>query len=347
MKVLVRLYANHKDRRGMGDSVQFIIVLKHLKKAYPNWQLYTETTSGKENCYNGFVNHTYNAHESPSNPKDFDKVINFFFPEPTAATSDLSIRFQVPSSKPTHAIFEDLKLEPDPKLFKYEIKIQEQIRRMVKQYMGTIPNKNGIVTIHHRAASSPYNKDIDERDLSKLCDSLIHNGFTPLILDWKGTKLPDQKRIFIPDQNNSIWMGKPYGDVATIAAIIEQSRLFIGVDSGPLHLAGATQTPSIGYWKYHHPVHYFDFSHVVHMVPHEHLKYIKSNNKAGTDDLFQRNYKHRWYSHGNRAGSLIDTAYEVLNISNDKHIQEQKQEQKIIFPFCPIQDRQWWTIKVQ
>lgn len=320
MKVLARLYANHKDRRGLGDAVQFIIVLKHLKKEYPNWEIYTETTYGKEGCFNELVKFTYNVHDFPSNPKNFDKVINILFPEPNANTSDLSARFKVPSTKPTDAIVNDLKLQPDPKLFKYEIKIEEKIKNMVKDYMDTIPNKNGIVTIHYHASSSPFNKDIHESDLVKVCNNLIHNGYTPLILDWKGSRIPDQKRIFTPESSNSIWMGKSHGDAAVIASIIEQSKLFIGVDSGPLHIAGSTSTPSIGYWKFHHPVHYYDFSHVVHMVQHDHLKYMKSKKIEVTDGFFQENYKHRWYSSNNRANSIIDTIHEVLDANKNREI---------------------------
>lgn len=318
MKLLARLYATHTDRRGLGDAVQFTIILKHLKKEYPNWAIYTETTYGKESCFNGLVHHTYNVQKDPSDPKNFNKVINFFFPEPNTNTSNLSAKFKVPATKTTDAIVNDLKIEPDPKLFTYEINIQEHVKNMVKEYMNTIPNRNGIVTIHHHASSSPHNKDIDERDLIKLCDSLIHNGYTPLILDWKGSKLPDQKRIFTPVLSNPIWMGKPHGDAGVIASIIDQSRLFIGVDSGPLHIAGSTQTPSIGYWKFHHPVHYYDFSHVVHMVQHDHLKYMKSRKIEVTDGFFQENYKHRWYASNNRANSIIDTVYEVLNSSKEK-----------------------------
>lgn len=317
MKVLTRLYATHKDRRGLGDTVQFIIVIKHIKKHYPDWELFTETTSGKVSCFNGFVSQARNIQESLPH-QEYNKIINFNFPEPNSSTSDLSAKYNVPATKVTHTIVEDLKVTPDINLYKYEIKIQEQIRRTVKHYMQGIPNKNGIVTIHYRASSSPFNKDIDEREVNRLCDSLIHNGYTPLILDWKGSGIPDQKRIFHPDKNNSIWNGNQTGDAATIAAIIEQSRLFIGVDSGPLHLAGATQTPSIGYWKFNHPVHFFDISNVIHMIPHDHLKYMKSNNKPITDDFFQRNYRHRWYASHRRGDSIIETVHEALDISKEK-----------------------------
>lgn len=345
MKVLVRLYANSRDRRGLGDAVQLVIILKHLKKTHPNWEIYTETSSGKESCFTGFVKHTFNIEESPANPKDFEKVYNLFFGEPNKSTSELAVKYQVPATKTTTTLVEDFQIIPDPLLFKYDINISAQIHRIVKSYLSTIPSKNGIITIHPHAISTPHNKDIDDKDLSMICDSLIHNGYTPLILDWKDSDLPDQKRIFSPMRNNSIWMGQPHGNAGVIASIISQSKLFIGVDSGPLHVAGTTKTPTIGYWKFHHPIHFYDLSdNVTHMTPCEHLKYMYSDNKRLLDDYFQRNYKHRWYS-GCRKTAIVDTIYETIGTNQTKN-EIVKDEKIILPPFHSIRDRQWWPIKI-
>lgn len=68
-----------------------------------------------------------------------------------------------------------------------------------------------------------------------------------------------------------MWHGKGTGDAESLAALIDASRLLIGVDSGPLHVAGATTTPTIGVWTQHHPVHFFDLAdNVLHLVPGDH-----------------------------------------------------------------------------
>lgn len=46
-------------------------------------------------------------------------------------------------------------------------------------------------------------------------------------------------------------------DVQGLLALIDQADLLIGVDSGPLHLAGLTRTPALGLWaEGHHPARY-------------------------------------------------------------------------------------------
>src|SRR5436305_1747188 len=79
------------------------------------------------------------------------------------------------------------------------------------------------------------------------------------------------------------------GDAEVLAALIEAATLMIGVDSGPLHLAGATTTPTIGVWTRHHPVHFFDLAgNVTHLVPGDHAQLA-----AGGDALryFAEHYR--------------------------------------------------------
>ena len=53
-----------------------------------------------------------------------------------------------------------------------------------------------------------------------------------------------------------LWHGTRTGDADSSAALIAASQLVIGVDGGPLHVAGATATPTIGVRTQHHPVHF-------------------------------------------------------------------------------------------
>jgi hypothetical protein len=43
----------------------------------------------------------------------------------------------------------------------------------------------------------------------------------------------------------TLWLGKP-GQIADLAALLERARLYVGNDTGPLHLAGAVDTPVVG-----------------------------------------------------------------------------------------------------
>jgi hypothetical protein len=67
-----------------------------------------------------------------------------------------------------------------------------------------------------------------------------------VVLDWdRRSPLPDGVRIHNPGADHELWGGSGTGDAETLAALIEQSALLVGVDSGPLHVAGATATPTL------------------------------------------------------------------------------------------------------
>jgi ubiquinone/menaquinone biosynthesis C-methylase UbiE len=115
-----------------------------------------------------------------------------------------------------------------------------------------------------------------------------------VILDWdRRSPLIEQEHIHNPGASHELWGGIGTGDAEVLAALIGASALMIGVDSGPLHVAGACSTPTIGVWTRHHPVHYFDLAaNVTHLVPEDHASYA-----AGPHALafFARNYRSRAY----------------------------------------------------
>jgi FkbM family methyltransferase len=69
----------------------------------------------------------------------------------------------------------------------------------------------------------------------------------------------------------------------------------VGVDSGPLHVAAATTTPTLGVWLRHHPLHYLGLAdNVLHLVPERHEGMIRGNREAGAA-FFRAHYRHRTY----------------------------------------------------
>jgi 2-polyprenyl-3-methyl-5-hydroxy-6-metoxy-1,4-benzoquinol methylase len=127
-----------------------------------------------------------------------------------------------------------------------------------------------------------------------VCDVVLAAGHTPVILDWdRRSPLPDGSRIFNPGVDHELWGGCGTGDAEVLAALIEGSRLMVGVDSGPLHVAGATSTPTIGVWTRHHPVHYFDLAdNVLHLVPGNHAERVHGPQALA---YFQQHYRYQTY----------------------------------------------------
>jgi FkbM family methyltransferase len=149
-----------------------------------------------------------------------------------------------------------------------------------------------------------------------LCDKVLEAGYVPIVLDWDfRTPLADGKRIHNPNSRHDLWGGTGTGDAETLAALIALSSLMIGVDSGPLHVAGATSTPTIGVWTGHHPLHYFEHAdNVTHLVPEHHRQLLRAERDAGMK-YFHEHYRFTTYQ--DLGATLIATVRERLTGLDD------------------------------
>lgn len=289
---------------GLGDTAQFSIVLKHLRKHRPDWKVFTEIPVGKHTglrqlCENSFVR------GSRPSKLVFDQIIATKWLETAQCYEN------IPSGKVTRSLLEEFKINPDESLFKYQIDPEREHLNAAQQYVASLPPSKGIVTIHYQGTSSKDKKNIPTEEIGEVCRHLVKNDYMPVILDWdKRSPLPDQRTIFNPDKFHPMWGGTGTGCMATIAALIQRSKLFIGVDSGPLHVAGSTSTPSIGIWVRHHPLHFFELSDVHHLVPSDFGKLIKMKNRAAGEDYFERKYKYSRYV--DLREGLLDAVVEKL-----------------------------------
>ena len=90
-----------------------------------------------------------------------------------------------------------------------------------------------------------------------------------------------RRAVHNPHADEELWGGTGTGDAEALAALIEHSALLVGVDSGPLHVAGATTTPTVGVWLRHHPLHYFGLAdNVLHLVPDRHETHVRGDRAA-------------------------------------------------------------------
>src|SRR5206468_12527752 len=125
----------------------------------------------------------------------------------------------------------------------------------------------------------------------------------------------DGKRIHNPDSQAVLWGHTGTGDAEALAALIELSALMIGVDSGPLHVAGATSTPTIGVWTKHHPLHYFAHAgNVTHLVPEAHADLIRGERATG-EAYFRDHYRFRTYQ--DLGAGLLSLVREQLKNPDD------------------------------
>ena len=283
-----------KFRHGLGDAVQLTIVLKHLAVCRPNWNVDVAALTGKHSALHHLCRHVQVLDHEEVERQAYDQVYMLEWHESRQAYA------QYPSTKPTRCLQEVFKIEPQLDHCRYSIQVRPETSARARRYLAgicrTSPDEANFpaVLLHYEGNTSGDRKNLPHELAGELCDTIRAEGFVPVILDWdRRSPLPDGKSVFNPGSDHALWGGTGTGDAEVLAALCAASRLVIGVDSGPLHVAAATNTPVIGVWTHHHPVHYFDLSdNVLHLVPgdHEQLTY-----GADATKFFKTHYRYQVY----------------------------------------------------
>ncbi len=126
-------------------------------------------------------------------------------------------------------------------------------------------NGRPAVLLHANANTSPHAKDLHPLWLWQFYSKIIdETNAVILVLDWDDrTACPYHARI------RHLWREfawKP--DLAGLHALMCESSVFVGVDSGPLHFLRLTRTNGVGLWRGHRPYHYaLPRPRTVHVAP--------------------------------------------------------------------------------
>lgn len=281
-------------RHGLGDGVQVTIVLRHLRHFHPEWEVDLAALRGKHSvgrdlCRNQLIL------GQVIRRNDYDQIFTLDWHECSQAHA------RWPSTKPTRCLLDVFHLEPDLDLCQYQISRSPEAMGRACDYLASVSpaathvqGRFPVVLLHYQGNTSGDKKDLNHAVIRQVCDVIRETGFVPVILDWdRRSPLVDQKSIFNPGADHPLWSGHGTGDAEILAALIESSSLMIGIDSGPLHVAGATTTPTLGVWTRHHPVHYFDLaSNVRHLVPHNHRSLAAG---SAALEFFDQHYHHDTY----------------------------------------------------
>lgn len=302
-KVLIR------STHGAGDLVQLTIILQHLKKYQPNWELYLQCLIGKHPAGYGYCKRVWHDKEPQPNKGEFDRVYNLAWNECYNTYSDS------PSTKACQCLREVFNLQPDRTLLKYKLHVSDEARAITRGYLDSIGATGRAVAIHYEGNTSGHKKNVNREVIGVFCDWLIGKGLVPVILDWdRRSCLPNQKTIFNPGVGvNDIWGNTGTGDVERITALVEACKLFVGIDSCPQKCAGATNTPSIGLWVGHSPIQFMDLSpNFIHLVPHN-FPSIPPMHDSKAMKYFYENYRYQVYR--DLTETLIATAKPILHPS--------------------------------
>jgi hypothetical protein len=122
---------------------------------------------------------------------------------------------------------------------------------------------------------------------------MMRQGLVPVLLDmdYQSPVAKVEGVVRLDRRHPWLWDGERVGDAATLCALIENAEAFVGIDSGPAHVAAATTTPSIVIWRGTCPWSCFDPSpNVRHWVPYELKREVPT--------YFHDHYDVRWYTEG-------------------------------------------------
>lgn len=255
------------------------------------------------------------------------------WPEPKGVFAD------APATKAQHCLFRDFGLAPESSQYRFVIRDSE--RSHVAQWIARVKDEGErsrskdegermkdesaeasahsslrLVLLHFSGVSWSAEKNFPLAVVEAAVRAVLDAGGLPLLLDQAGSMPRIEGAIRVPA---SVTPG-----VGELAALIEAVDLFVGIDSGPGHLAGAVRgkkedgrrkteevepevsvssvlrpPSSILCWKSFHPLHYFPADNgVLHLVPADHQRLIRGNDSAATtaaNEYFARAYQHATY----------------------------------------------------
>lgn len=280
-------------RHGLGDAAQFTAVLRHLERTRPDAMIDVESKTGTHTAFAGLCRESYDIARAPAGATNYGEVIDIQWSEHEGHAER-----EMPSTKTVRCLREQFGISAQNFLLKYVINLLPESLSAAIAYLETIGVKleNGrynVVLLHYQGNTSTERKNLDHSHARAVCNFVIANGFVPMVLDWDHrSPLPNNKSIYCADADNGLWGGHGTGDANRLAALIANCSAMVGIDSGPLHVAATTSTPTIGVWTEHSPCRYFDFSDVLHLVP----KNWRQRAPSGSADWMMSAYRLREYS---------------------------------------------------
>ena len=270
---------------GLGDCVQLTSVLRHLHRQWPAWEWDVETSGCKSSIFAGLARQ---ARERADPSIKYERVYELDWPEPRTCYADS------PSTKAERCLREVFEIAPRPDLWGYQVPIADRHREAARRYADALPQPMAL--LHYQGNTAPDRKNLTHREAGEICRGLLRRDLTPVILDWdQRTPLADGRRIFCPWPNQDLWGDLGSGNAPQIAALIEAAKLVVAVDSGPLHVAAATETETIAIWTGHHPVHYLPpKANIDHFTPHGCEDLLRGDREAG-QRFFDAHYAYEKY----------------------------------------------------
>lgn len=231
---------------GLGDCANFAHVVKmYVDRGHP---VEVEVDASKHPLFlsagatitpHGRDHHEYLHPPGPGRPGHLDHW------------SGSKIAFNV-SQPPLPFIGYYVQLWPELCAVKLDLEafVTDRHRDAVADYFGKLPRP--IVLCHFQGNTGVESKNLSWEEQEKCLRGLLdRTDGTMILLDW-------DNRLFRLNSYRVRHLGDDWRGLETLELYeaIKQADLLIGVDSGPLHLARFTKTPTLGVWTHHFPSHF-------------------------------------------------------------------------------------------
>lgn len=270
---------------GLGDAVQGTIVLRHIRELHPEWKIDCAAKLGQRSAFDGLADRTFNLGDEPGD-EHYEAAATLDWWDPEATYSDS------PSTKAERCLREVFRIQPQERLCHYQINPSDRVRQLVASHAPSSP----FALVHYQGNSATDNKTINEHAIREVVLAIAARGITPVILDWES---PTRSGLVGVGGSKNYPAGHPIwggehgtGEAANIAALAALSTINVGIDSGPGHIFGATDTPTVIVWLRHHPVNYYCLApNVLHVVGDDHRSTIFGDHDTGVR-YFEQNYRH-------------------------------------------------------
>lgn len=281
---------------GLGDLVQLSIALRHLHAYNPSLAIDVICEQGKARSRTPFERQRLGFHSTEYKRENYAQVISLSWPDCDQDVEGL------PSTKTLRSLTEVFRVEPRQELWEYSCEVGELARSRACQYLSTVTGVDVPVDgrypaalIHYQGYSSRMQKDLPVEVVKEVAADLRRRGLAVVLLDLDGpAPLAGELGAHCPVRGHPVWALPGQADPETLLAMIDAATVMIGIDSGPLHLAGCSSTPTLGVWTHHHPIRFYDFArNVVHLVPAGHGRLANGERSLRT---FHTRYRHAVYS---------------------------------------------------
>jgi len=255
---------------GLGDAVQFGVVLRHIRALHPEWKIDVGADAGRWGTFRGCGARYCFPYGQPRGEHVYTLTVPFYEPE--------VCHLGAPSTKAERCLRQTFGIEPRVDLCKYHVVHNKAHNAAARRFLATLPPSRGVVLIHYQGNSARRAKNLNEQIIRRVCNVIRAADYIPVILDW------DHRSGLVDGE--TVYRADIPGEPCHIAALVAQSKLCIGIDSGPGHVFGSDtlSTPTLIVWQKHHPVHYYELAdHVTHVVPSKHEQYIRGDVAIGRE----------------------------------------------------------------